>query len=131
MSFTILNRNNHSLSLYSNGKELSGWDTALVKRYLTYFTRIPFEQWAFDLPENEKKKIESSVPLTKVSLLPVSGTEITLTLWPKTIDSSGVEVIDTDRLWGRTNRNDEFFIVRYFDVDPILKRKSWFFPEKF
>lgn len=129
MSFEIRNRKKHNVALYSNGKELAGWDTTLVRRYLTYFTRIPFEQWAFNLPENEKKSIESSVPVTRIELQPVTGNEITLTLWQKTIDSSGVQIPDTDRLWGRTNRNTEVFFLRYFDVDPILKRKSWFFPE--
>ena len=36
---------------------------------------------------------------------------------------------DSDRLWGKTDNSDELFIMRYFDVDPILKRRSYFFPE--
>ena len=36
---------------------------------------------------------------------------------------------DSDRLLGKTNERDELFIMRYFDIDPMIKKRSYFFPE--
>lgn len=121
----ILNKN--SISLYGNGSELTGWDSSLVRRYLTYFTWIPFERWAFELSGDEKKLIESGTPATKITVTDRSGKEIVLTLWEKSSLADGMPVKDTDRLWGKKNNYDELFIIRYFDVDPVLKRRSYFF----
>jgi hypothetical protein len=49
-------------------KDISGWDTLKVKRYLTYYTAIPFESWVFDLSENEKNSIESGMPLYRITV---------------------------------------------------------------
>ena len=124
-SFTIIHEN-HNVSLY-NGSELSGWDTSLVRRYLTYYTWIPFEKWAFDMPAEEKNRIESGLPFTRITVTDQAGITTVLSLWEKQIDSNGMKIKDTDRLWGKTGSTDELFILRYFDVDPILKKRSYFF----
>ena len=46
-SFSIVNKN-HRFVVSGINSELTGWDSSRVKRYLTYFTWIPFEAWAFD-----------------------------------------------------------------------------------
>ena len=127
-SFKIINKN-RNISLYNGGSELTGWDTSLVGRYLTYFTWIPFEQWAFELTQEEKKNIVEGKPMARINLTGQSGKSTVLTLWEKVSNSSGIQTKDTDRLWGKTNHNEELFILRYFDVDPILKRRSYFYPE--
>jgi hypothetical protein len=30
-------------------------------------------------------------------------------------------------VWGKTNNRDDVFVMRYFDLDPILKKRSYFF----
>ncbi len=127
-SFSISAKNHHYV-VSDLKSELRGYDSLLVKRYLTYFTWIPFEQWAFDLTEVEKKAIESFSPLYKIAVIDRTGKEVVLTLWKKELTENGDIVTDSDRLWGKTAGNDEFFIMRYFDVDPILKKRSYFFPE--
>jgi hypothetical protein len=42
---------------------------------------------------------------------------------------NGKKTKDSDRLFGKTQNNDELFIIRYFDIDPLLKKRSYFFPE--
>jgi hypothetical protein len=36
---------------------------------------------------------------------------------------------DSDRLIGKMEERDELFIMRYFDIDPLLKKRSYFFPQ--
>ncbi len=127
-SFSISHEGNN-ISLLDNEKVLAGWDTSLVKRYLTYFTWIPFEKWAFELTQQEKLDIESGSPLAKITVTGHSGNNTILTLWEKTGNSAGIISKDTDRLWGKTNHQSEIFILRYFDIDPILKRRSYFYPD--
>jgi hypothetical protein len=125
-SFTIQSNNRH-YSLSGGIRNLSGWDTALVTRYLSYFTRIPFESWAFDLDEMEKQKIKSARPLYRITVKTVSGSEITLSLWERMTGEADSQQKDSDRLIGKTDSRDEFFIIRYFDIDPLLKKRSYFF----
>lgn len=126
-SFTIRISNRNYL-LSDRNRNLSGWDTALVTRYLTYFTRIPFESWLLDPDEKEKEKIELSRPIYRITVNTVSGSTIVLSLREKTIMENGSQQKDSDRLIGKTNNRDELFIIRYFDIDPLLKKRSYFFP---
>ncbi len=125
-SFTIKNSHgNYSLS--DRTKNISGWDPAMITRYLSYFTRIPFESWLLNPDEKEKEKVELSRPLYRITVNTVSGSSIGLSLWEKTIWENGSQLKDSDRLIGKTNSRDEFFIIRYFDIDPLLKKRSYFF----
>jgi len=108
---------------------LSGWDTSLVIRYLSYFTWIPFESWAFDINKDGKEFIDQQSPQYKLTTTSSGGYTTILSLWEKTKFENGEKGIDTDRLFGKTQANDDFFIVRYFDIDPVLKKRSYFFPE--
>lgn len=121
-SFTI-SKNEGEYSLSDGNTQLTGWDTALVKRYLTYFTFIPFESWLTDLRPENKERIHLSDPMFRISVIS-EGKETILTL--KEIvrpDGSG----DSDRVYGMMNKSGEIFIVRYFDIDPILKKREYFF----
>lgn len=125
-SFSIISKNHHyNISRTSN--DLNGLDSALVTRYLSYFTWIPFESWAFEISEEDKKTIESQKPLYRITVSTTGGNESVLTLWEKNIDKDGTKTKDSDRLLGKTQNRDDFFIMRYFDIDPLLKKRSYFF----
>jgi hypothetical protein len=111
----------------ASGNNLTGWDSARVKRYISYFTWIPFENWAFDISKTDKKKIESENPVFRIKVTKTDGKETTLTLWERHSGDGGTK--DSDRMWAKTNERDELFIIRFFDIDPILKKRSYFFPE--
>jgi hypothetical protein len=125
-SFRIKNENRR-LSLFSLSEELTGWDTSRVIRYISYFTHVPFESWAFNLSDQEKEKLKTIVPLYRITVVSPAGERKVLTLWERSVYENGVEKKDTDRLLAKTEDNDEIFIIRYTDIDPLLKRRSYFF----
>jgi hypothetical protein len=127
-SFSI-SKKDGGYTLSGANNELSGWDTSLIIRYLSYFTFIPFESWAYDIDSDEKASIEKQYPLFRITLQSSAGYTTVLRLWEKTKHENGNRTIDSDRLFGKTEATDNFFIVRYFDIDPVLKERSYFFPD--
>jgi hypothetical protein len=125
-SFKIINRNRRFL-LSGGAGNLTGWDSSLVFRYISYFAWVPFETWAFDTGEAEKKSIEAQQPLYRITVNTTKGHTSVLTLWRKGTGKSDNEAFDSDRLFGKTDETDELFIMRYFDIDPLIKKRSYFF----
>jgi hypothetical protein len=97
-----------------------------VKRYLTYFTAILFDSWAFNLSEDEKKSIEAGLPRYRITVTQSDGKVRILTVWEMWKNENGIRIPDTDKVWGKTNLRDEVFIIRYLDLDPIIKKRSYF-----
>lgn len=126
-SFMIRKDNSH-LYLSDVTGELNGWDSLRVTRYLSYFFNIPFEDWASELTRNERDSICSETPLYVIKVTAVGGKNKEITLWERVKTENGVRKPDSDRLWAKSNESEEFMILKYFDVDPLLKKKSYFFP---
>jgi hypothetical protein len=126
-SFSIKGRN-HNYSLTVGTRELTGWDSSLVSRYLSYFTWIPFESWALDMEKSEIENVEAATPLYRITVNATSGKQTILTLWERMTDEGNSKIKDSDRLLGKTQERDGLFVIRYFDIDPILKKRSYFFP---
>lgn len=97
-------------------------DSLKLKRYISYFTRVPFERWVFDLQDSDIESIVSEPPLFRIKLKNTSGETTLLTLWER----GQVGEYDTDRLWGMREGENRLFIVRYLDIDPLLKRRNYF-----
>jgi hypothetical protein len=114
-SFTI--ENNKGVFMLKDSP-LPRQDSSRVKRYISYFVNVPFESWAFDLTTDEKRMIEASAPLYRITIKTTIGGELTLTIWERNRD--------TDRVWGKLDDGNGIFVMRYFDIDPVLKKKSWF-----
>jgi hypothetical protein len=126
-SFTI--ENNKGVFSLKGGQP--GQDSARVKRYISYFVNVPFESWAFDLTSSEKGMIEASVPQYTILIKTTLGDELKLTIWNRILqpDETGKGRIDSDRVWGRLDDGNGIFVMRYFDLDPILKKRDWFLPD--
>lgn len=122
-----LTRSGSEFVLSGPGKVAPGWDTSRVHRYVSYFTLIPFERWAFDIDDEQKQKIEAQKPLFRISVVKTDGIRAELILREKVDELTGL--IDSDRLWGRTDTDKEFILIRYFDIDPLLKKRTYFYPE--
>jgi hypothetical protein len=122
----MIKNENRRFGLYDNSGELAGWDTSRLIRYVSYFTHVPFESWALDLSADEKGKIEKSEPLYKITVVNAEGERKILRLWKRSI--GGEMKDDTDRLWAKTEDTGEIFIIRYVDIDPLLKKRSYFYP---
>jgi hypothetical protein len=127
-SFTIINRN-HKFILSGQGGNQTRWDSALVERYISYFARIPFESWAFDIEGAVKERIETEMPLYRITVVTTPGIRKILTLWGMRENEGDKTIISSDRLLGKTGESDEFFVMRYFDIDPLIKKRSYFFGE--
>ncbi len=125
-SFTIICKDaDYSLSDTKN--DLSGWDTSRVKRYISYFTWVPFENWAFDISADQREKIRSQDPLFRITVGKTAGGEVILSMWERYDTDTGAR--DSDRLLGKTDGGSDFFVIRYFDIDPLLKKRSYFYQE--
>ncbi|HUX59308.1 MAG TPA: hypothetical protein VMV77_20215 [Bacteroidales bacterium] len=125
-SFLIVGKH-HQYTLSGTTGGVAGWDSTLVTRYLSYFIRVPFERWALELGDKEKSNIESEQPLYRISVVTTEGLKTDLILWERITGKNGAK--DSDRLWGKTQNSEEFFIMRYFDIDPLIKKRSYFFPK--
>ena len=127
-SFIITNRNQH-FKISSAGADLINFDSSRISRYLSYFAHVPFENWVFDLKESDKKSVESGQPLYNITVTTTSGETTNLKLWERTKADGDSTSRDTDRMIGRTDKNNDYFIIRYFDIDPLLKKRSYFFAQ--
>jgi len=123
-SFTVTHEGGH-YSLYGSGNTLSGWDTSRIKRFISYFARIPFEKWAFEAPDSSYKRIETNQPNIILKVRRSDSKEIILSIWDIYAAETGLK--DNDRVYARTGDSSSLFIMRYFDVDPVLKKRSYFF----
>jgi hypothetical protein len=129
LSSFLISCNNHHYTLSSSDRQLTGWDSTLVTRYLSYFAWIPLEKWIFDITDKEKKAIESTQPLYRITVITSDGRKSVLSLWEKRKGEERTDAKDSDRLLGRTQSSEDFFVMRYFDIDPLIKKRSYFFPE--
>jgi hypothetical protein len=75
----------------------------------------------------DRKKITGAEPLFRITVRDSNGGLNMVRLWQKSIEKDGESGIDPDRLWGMNNNSDRIFIVKYFDIDPVLKKRSYFF----
>jgi len=127
-SFTI-RKENRKFVLSASGGELPDWDTLKVMRYISYFTHVQFESWLPGLTPEEKEKIISGEPLYKISVSRTDGQKTDVRLWERKITENGEEKDDSDRLLGQTGSQDDVFVIRFVDIDPLLKKRSYFYRE--
>ncbi len=123
-SFRIETAGNN-FNLLDLSKPLTGWDSSRVRRYISYFTLVPFESWAFEMTENERSELSAQKPLFRISVRQSDGKNTVLTLLERFNDGEK----DTGRLWGKTGDNEEYMIIRYSDIDPLLRKLNYFYPE--
>jgi hypothetical protein len=124
-SFTIENKGRSYIISDSNGV-IGNVDSIKVFRYLSYFTYIPFEKWAFEISQEEKSRITVTVPEVIISVSTKTGLNTVLSVWERRNIVDNAIILDTDRVWGRLDKSDNIFIMRYFDIDPILKKREYF-----
>jgi hypothetical protein len=127
-SFTVYSHSAKAVDTIGLTKD-NGFDNTKIKRYLSYFTWVPFESWAFDIPEHEADSVIAGMPLAAITVTMVGGDTGRLTIWERKEIVDEVSTTDTDRAWGRRD-DGKLFIVRYFDIDPLLRRKSYFFADE-
>ncbi len=106
---------------------IEGYDTAMVRRYLSYYIWVPFENWAFETGIEDRDSIVAGEPEAEISVVLTDGSTEVLTVWRRRLEKEGELIVDNDRVWGRKDEGSQLFVVRYFDLDPLLRKKSYFF----
>ncbi|MBE0674780.1 MAG: hypothetical protein IH591_08975 [Bacteroidales bacterium] len=106
------------------------FDSLKVKRYISYYTWVPFESWDFSLDADRADSIRRTPPFITIIVTGVDGTAETLFLWHRPSGSPDEGQFDNDRVWGSKQIDGQIFIARYFDLDPLLRKKSYFFPDE-
>ncbi|MEA1885764.1 MAG: hypothetical protein U9N72_00960 [Bacteroidota bacterium] len=101
-------------------------DTLAIGRYISYFIYVPFEKWAYDISANEKDSITSSKPYFSLEVITDHSDTTKLFTWKKQIKEANNIKEDTDRLWGSLNKGEDLFIIKYYDLDPLIKQPSYF-----
>jgi hypothetical protein len=126
-SFKIVNKQGR-FHLTENYKGSIESDSSRVMRYISYFTFIPFDEWSADPADDIAKKSGVQEPLYRISVTGLNGQLRILDLWERTLTGDKGSSADTDRLLGKIKGEDNFFVIRYFDIDPLLKKKTYFLP---
>ena len=80
------------------------------------------------LGDAEKKSIESQQPIYRITVITYRRQEACSDIMGNDRIKTVQINIDSDRLLGKTEEQDELFIMRYFDIDPLIKKRSYFFP---
>ena len=127
-SFSVVN-NGQEITFQSKNYKNEGIDTLAALRYLSYFTYVPFENWAYDMSANEKVSITESNPYFSLEVVTDDADTIKLLTWRMMINDGERNVEDTDRLWGSLNGGEDLFIIKYYDLDPLIKQPSYFIIE--
>jgi hypothetical protein len=113
-------------SFFINGKESLQANQEKIRRYITYFTFVPFEAWASELDPVYVTEIISTEPEIIIKVLLKTGSEVVARLWTRMIDTPQGLSPDTDRLFGTIDGARDIFIAKYFDVDPLIKSAQYF-----
>ncbi|MFO7754925.1 MAG: hypothetical protein R6V34_02970 [Bacteroidales bacterium] len=124
-SFSI-ERKGRQIDFSSAGYAGTAVDTMAAGRYLSYFNYIPFENYAYGMSREDKDSISSEPVLFSIEVLAGRTDTTELLTWTRHIMKGDSLVPDTDRLWGSINKGDDLFVIRYFDLDPLIKYPSYF-----
>lgn len=124
-SFSIVIRDRDIL--FSNavyeGAEL---DTAAIGRYFSYFTYVPFERWVHGNLSSAGRLFTGIRPYFRLDVFNDDADTLSLMTWTMMKKQGGSATEDTDRLLGSTNGGDDMFIIKYYDLDPLIKGPSYF-----
>ncbi len=101
------------------------FDTIAVKRYISYFVNVPFESITTGLDKQGEASVAGSSPVFTLTVTTNDGESHVLRGWRR---QYGTEA-DTDRLWGKLD-DGRLFVMRYLDIDPLLKKRSYFLVSK-
>jgi hypothetical protein len=127
-SFLILNKGG-VYSIHGDPKESAQYDSIKIKRYVSYFTNVPFEGWDFSPGDARAGSGHEPGAFMTIKVGTRGGDTISIQLYEKQKVENGKTIPDTDRLLGELNDGRGIFVMRYFDVDPILKKRSFFLRE--
>lgn len=101
-------------------------DTMAAVRYFSYFTWVPMQEWVYDIAQERKDSIVDGKRYFSLEVITGDPDTLELSTYTMMRREGDSLVNDTDRLWGSLNRGEDLFIVRYYDLDPLIKGPSYF-----
>lgn len=111
------------------GEAVNEFNRDRAGRYLSYFMNIRFES----LAEKKEKcvadslKTTGTMPVFRLFVETSNGTSSQTEYYPVPVQlSNGTYMPDPYRLYGYWPEKDEYFVIRYLDIDPVLKKMDYF-----
>ncbi len=124
-SFSI-EREGGKINFSSAGYAGETVDTMVIGRYLSYFNYVPFESYDHGLSPQDTDSVSSDPVRYSIEVVTGVADTTRLLTWTRKIMKGGSLVRDTDRLWGSINDGGDLFVIRYYDLDPLIKYPSYF-----
>jgi hypothetical protein len=114
----------------STGMVPGSWfepDPARLQQYLGYFYGLRFQAYV-DPGENTSMKYEyGNEPDFVLEVSNGAGHRTSLSLFPVfTVDAEGNKKMDLNVLYARIGDGDEMVVLKYLEIDPLLKDPGYF-----
>jgi len=137
-AFTAFNDGNNKFHLFDlNKKEITGFDTLMVKEFIARFRKIKCESYLNEFfPESRLDSLLKTKPVAILSVTNRKGEINTLKLYTKPnflryYDDDGKEFTrDPDAMYGVLHGDKQVVSCQYFVFDPLMKDLSYFFQKK-
>ncbi|MFN8241686.1 MAG: hypothetical protein U0X39_13165 [Bacteroidales bacterium] len=122
----MLERSGDVFVLQGQNRRIISADSARVRRYVSYFSAVPLESWSHLTSVIDSTTGKVSEPFCEIAVTTNEQLSTRLTIWEKMASRDGITTIDRDRVYARKDTVSRLFVMRYFDLDPLLKKKSYF-----
>lgn len=131
-SFTVKAKGN-KFSVYNNGKEIQGFNDAMVTKYLTQYRKINYELPNYELTPRQVDSVKASKAFCTLTLKTKKGETKTLKMFRRksdtgeaTLDSFGdVLTFDNNRMWCLLP-DGSLVKCQYFVFDKITRGDIYF-----
>ncbi len=129
MTYHLARNEDGSFEL-STGTPAGAWispDKARLNQYLAYGYGVRFDDYA-DLPQYRSMQYRfNNEPDYVLEVGAVAGTKTTIELFPVfTIEGNGNTKKDLNVLYARVNNWDDMVVLKYLEIDPLLKDPGYF-----
>ncbi len=117
--------NNNKAELYSikTGELMTNIDLKAVGRYLTYFEDIKFESIIEGITKAERDSILIAKPKHKITVTDRNGITKSLNTYER-YNKYGKK--DIHKINAIFNKNEEIIVIKYYNIDLILKELGFF-----
>lgn len=123
-SFKI-RKDKDNFMLYDNDNKQVNFDNKKLMRYLSYFGNLKFESLATELDSKNQDSVIIQTSIYVIEASSVSGLNTKLELFSKK-DSTQADLKDVNFVYGILNAEKHILLIRYFEIDPILKSIRYF-----
>lgn len=123
----IIRQGKGSVEFFNEHYNEDAIDSLTLNRYLSYFAYVPFSKWLNDEKgEIADSLIQTNSPYFDLEIITTGNDTLKLLAWKKLLKANNGAREDTDRLWGSMNGGRDIFVMRYYDIDPVIKFPSYF-----